>query len=281
FFLYRLFVDKYKTITNVADCGRNYKDAFASFNIIGGTRALKGEFPWQMSVRTLDPSGRHTRHFCGGALLSDRWVLTAGHCVVDDHGRKVPPSSLYVRAGEHDEKVHEGTEIQVRVTHVYLHPRYVHLHRDVALLRLAKRLRLSRYVQPVCLPRGNLLLDPRLNCTISGWGNTATQGSTSPVLNKLPVPLRPLSDCQQVYGRVFRTAINAWHLCGGSPSGYKGVCYGDSGGPMACQLGDGRWYLAGVASFGPGCAKDTTPDVYTRVSYFSDWIQSTIGNHVR
>ncbi|KAG0445228.1 hypothetical protein HPB47_018112 [Ixodes persulcatus] len=220
----------------------------------------------------------------------------------------VQPSSLYVRAGEHDETVHEGSEIQVRVTHVYLHPRYVHLHRDVAIVRLAKRLRLSRFVQPICLPPGDILLDPSLNCTISGWGNTFMQGTTSPVLNKLPVPLRPLSDCQQVYGRVFRTPINAWHLCGGSPLGFKGVCYGaevwevgpgpetskqlveqeisspvlgwmqarqysprgsevvtltlpsmvwrgDSGGPMSCQLTDSRWYLVGLASFGPGCAK--------------------------
>lgn len=49
---------------------------------------------------------------------------------------------------------------------------------------------------------------------------------------------------------------------------------------MSCQLTDSRWYLVGLASFGPGCAKDTTPDVYTRVSYFSDWIFSTIESHV-
>ncbi|CAN7981507.1 unnamed protein product, partial [Ixodes pacificus] len=266
----------FKTDMYFSACGRSYTDEFASLNIIGGTRAFKGEFPWQVSVRNLDPSGRYTRHFCGGALLNDRWVLTAGHCVVDDYGRIVQPSSLYVRAGEHDETVHEGSEIQVRVTHVYLHPRYVHLHRDVAIVRLAKRLRLSRFVQPICLPPGDILLDPSLNCTISGWGNTFVHGTPPAYLISmwLCTPNRPpFGSCGKLYCSSNSLIGRSSCMCHGD------ICCGDSGGPMSCQLTDSRWYLVGLASFGPGCAKDTTPDVYTRVSYFSNWILSTIESH--
>jgi secreted trypsin-like serine protease len=52
---------------------------------------------------------------------------------------------------------------------------------------------------------------------------------------------------------------------------------GDSGGPLQCNLRDGRWYLAGVTSFGSGCAKPGFPDVFVRVSEYVAWIQGVIG----
>lgn len=270
------------TLSKAQDMGCGYSPASkdgVSFKIIGGVTAIKGEFPWQMSIRQRKAGGSGTKHFCGGALLNDRWVLTAAHCIQDQRGNRLVASQLFVRAGEHNEHLHEGTEIQVRVTHVYVHPQYTHLHRDVALLRLAKRLRMSRYVQPVCLPDANMKLHVRMNCTISGWGNTATHGTTSYILNKLRVPLRPLQDCERVYSTVFNTPIHPWHLCGGRPEGHTGVCFGDSGGPYQCELENGRWYVMGLASFGSGCAKHNYPDVYTRVPYFVDWIRTTIRNH--
>lgn len=48
---------------------------------------------------------------------------------------------------------------------------------------------------------------------------------------------------------------------------------GDSGGPLQCNMRDGRWYLAGVTSFGSGCAKPGFPDVYTRITYYLPWIK--------
>jgi secreted trypsin-like serine protease len=41
-------------------------------------------------------------------------------------------------------------------------------------------------------------------------------------------------------------------------------------------LKDGLWYLAGITSFGSGCAKPGFPDVFVRISEYTDWIQELI-----
>ena len=54
---------------------------------------------------------------------------------------------------------------------------------------------------------------------------------------------------------------------------------GDSGGPLHCNLKDGRWYLAGIISFGSGCGKPGFPDVFVRMTSFREWIQNIIDSH--
>ncbi|KAG0445225.1 hypothetical protein HPB47_018109, partial [Ixodes persulcatus] len=48
---------------------------------------------------------------------------------------------------------------------------------------------------------------------------------------------------------------------------------GDSGGPLQCMLDDGRWYLAGVVSWGAGCGRPRKPAMFVRVSSYLDWIR--------
>src|SRR5687768_11130509 len=49
--------------------------------IVGGTPAPDGKYPWQVRLYSAmdDDKG-----LCGGSLISDQWVLTAAHCVVQD-----------------------------------------------------------------------------------------------------------------------------------------------------------------------------------------------------
>lgn len=49
--------------------------------IVGGKSAAFGRWPWQVSVRRTTFFGFSSTHRCGGALINENWIATAGHCV--------------------------------------------------------------------------------------------------------------------------------------------------------------------------------------------------------
>lgn len=51
--------------------------------IIGGRDAEINEFPYMVSIRRTD---QIDFHICGGAIISERTVLTAAHCMFDQFG---------------------------------------------------------------------------------------------------------------------------------------------------------------------------------------------------
>merc|ERR1719341_3117206 len=92
-------------------------------------------------------------------------------------------------------------------------------------------------------------------------------------LLELEVPIVSDAVCRSAM-EVEGVTITDDMLCAGGQEG-KDSCGGDSGGPFTVEVG-GSHTLAGVVSFGIGCARDGLYGVYAEVAKFRGWIDETI-----
>ncbi|KAL0883268.1 hypothetical protein ABMA27_016689 [Loxostege sticticalis] len=139
-------------------------------HIIGGEKATLGEFPHMVAIGF--DRGNGYQFDCGGALISDTYVLTAAHCIINLE--RVEPQ--IIRAGVvtlGDNTWHD--ESDYRIAQNIPHPNYTHSskYNDIALLRLEKPVEVSENLHAACLYTSNL--DPLTPLTITGWGRISTQ----------------------------------------------------------------------------------------------------------
>jgi secreted trypsin-like serine protease len=230
--------------------------------IFGGKRARLGEFPWQVSIQ------RESTHHCGGTVIHPKWILTASHCFFFEDE---PEDGWSVLAGDIDLSKDDPNEQRVRVKRTILHPNFNTpvFSNDIALMELETELVLDNYVNTACVPSGTEQLDGQM-CTVTGFGLTE-KGVTSPQLLKVSKPVVPVEKCQEYHCK-FDTDIYNTNLCAGFAAGGRDACNGDSGGPLVCTK-SGKWFVAGVVSYGEECGLEEAPGVYTRVSDYLDWIE--------
>lgn len=237
--------------------------------IVGGEKAEAGSWPWMVAIQAFTEPGYHT--FCGASLVAPSWALTAAHCVVN-----ATPDEIVATVGPH--RLDSGQGEKRSVDRIVLHPRYgfdfAHdFAHDLALLHLSEPAD-SELV--TLLGADNLdLAAPGTLGTVIGWGalsEDSGEGVLSYDLQQVELPIVSEEECTSSMGRMITEDM----LCAGYKEGGMDACHGDSGGPLVVPDGDGSWQLAGLVSFGIGCARPTFYGVYTRVSQYHDWILAQI-----
>ncbi|XP_014230914.1 trypsin-1-like [Trichogramma pretiosum] len=247
--------------------------------IVGGHPARSGEFPHQVSLQLGRPPIMPYQHMCGGSILDEQWILTAGHCV------KHLPDQMYliVKAGKLHIHDNEPSEQTANVASIFINRNYKGdvAPFDIALLKLAKPLVFSKMVQPIGLPKANAI--PEGVATLSGWGSTSKTSTPNLPnhLQKVNLPLLDIETCRKAMRLVGQVAeVHDTNVCTGPLSGGHSSCSGDSGGPLILHHEHGPSELIGVVSWGVvPCGSPGAPAVFVRVSAFNDWIQSIIQNN--
>ncbi|KAG1671571.1 Proclotting enzyme [Nymphon striatum] len=270
-----------------------------SLRVVGGRESDIGTWPWMAAIYAVI-DGNSVFH-CGGAVINNKYVITAAHCI------EFPDGSM----------VTEVTNHRDFNSRTFLN--------DIALLRLDSTIQYTDFIKPICLPYNTLPIAKKdltgTKGVIAGWGKVSYESNAfSDTLREALLPIWSNSECDRIYrGR----RIGQEYLCSGHVEGGEDACQsllvtschppfsnpipmdlfhlletsndrfggklsncgtkqlvlweGDSGGPlMVPESETGRMFLVGIVSFGFECANPNFPGVYTRVTTYIQWIKDNM-----
>ncbi|XP_063063576.1 suppressor of tumorigenicity 14 protein homolog [Engraulis encrasicolus] len=235
--------------------------------IVGGIDAQTGSWPWQVSLQ-MERYG----HVCGASLVSSRWLISAAHCFQDSDAIKYSDArSWRAYMGMRVMNTASNAAATRQVRRITQHPQYDQFTSDydIALLELSAPVFFNELVQPVCVPSPTHTFTARTTCFVTGWGVLREDGELASLLQEATVNIINQNVCNKLYD----DAVTPRMLCAGNMKGGVDACQGDSGGPLVCLENGRRWFLAGIVSWGEGCARQNRPGVYTQVTKFTDWIR--------
>lgn len=304
------------------DAGNNLRPSAkdSAEKIVGGTKAAEGAYPFQVALlrvrRNQDGTFTPVAQFCGGTLVTARYVLTAAHCLAQGDRGKISsvtnPRDIAILIGSTNLL---GKADRILVKRVIPHPRYVPgtSVNDIALLELERAPLPESGAQRVTIVTSETeaaALPVNADLTIIGWGMTEAK---RPSMDLLETTVKAVD--RNACNRVLTTArmqagdldkafsdlsftfnlspiarraientivqnggtVTPQMICAGAEVDGRDTCPGDSGGPILRRLENGQIVQVGIVSFGIGqCGVAALPGVYTRLALYTDWMRQVV-----
>ena len=256
--------------------------------IVHGAEQTYGEWPSFAIINSI--KGKYM-NFCGGTLIGRRHVLTAAHCmsIAEGSNQTYLPQEVTVKLGKHNVFREDSHEQVYNVSDICVSRVYSQnvtaSKEDFAVLTLARSVEtFNDYVQPACLPsKVEGVNTKRGNCWAVGAGGNRVQINGSEAKYTLPERVQKLqvveASCRD-WQKVGVKDNSRSHICF-SKTQYRehgSVCIGDSGGPILCNSGRGRWTVVGITSqLWISCDGPHFANLFTNVAGLETDIRSQCG----
>ncbi|XP_059173699.1 transmembrane protease serine 13-like [Physella acuta] len=243
-------------------CGQTLVDQ--SRAIVRGEEAPENAWPWYVYLLTHVSEGTA---MCGGSILTEWWILTAGHCMISRN------STIMVYFGLTDKTqldTAKPIKAEKRFTKLYIEDGVVY--NDIMLLKLESPITFSDAIRPVCLPEEDM--SKSKNCFSIGFGATAPVGEISKKLMQIKSNPMDYKLCRFFLRYIAMLNHTENLICSDVERG-QGTCFGDSGGPMNCKA-NSRYFIVGVTSTTFECGQTELPSGLVSVYAWIEWIKTTI-----
>lgn len=264
---------RHATLLPVRNCECGIENI--SSRIIGGSKSPVNMFPWLVYIETVaEMNGYMMSQSCTGSIISDKYVLTAAHCLHPE--QKAANAHVWLMQG--CGKKRKTALLQpLKVAKIFKHPNYDPEDDgappdDLSIFELKYPLKFNQTFMPVCLSKASFTRTRDIdNLVAAGWGKTKGFFSLkdSDCLQHADLDVVSDKECKLQWGGD-RLDMKKTMCAGGKTN----ICDGDSGGPLMTRR-DGRVFQVGITSFGrKDCGMNTgTPSGFERVSAHLDWIR--------